>query len=60
MRGLGIPKLTEICGVLFKYNGGGVAARNDVKVMAIRIPGLGLYSSLFTLWAAGAGAPLSS
>ena len=51
--GLGIPVLAEIRGIRFEYSVGGVAADGgDVEGMAILSPGLGSYSSLFTLWAA--------
>ena len=46
--GLGIVGLTEICGVRFEYNGGSEAVGNVVESMAIRIPVLGSYLSLFT------------
>ena len=52
--GVRISSLPGICGLQFEYSGGsGVAAGNGVKGMAILIPGLVLYSSLFMSWAAG-------
>ena len=58
--GLGIPGITEIRGVWFEYSGGGVAVDSDgVKGMAIPIPSLGSYSSLFVSWAAAAAAASS-
>ena len=45
--GLGIPSLAEIHSVHIKYSGGSMTANNGIEGMAILIPDLGSYLSLF-------------